>query len=220
MADLPGILGTKLGMTEIYDDAGTLLAVTVVKAGPCIVVQRKGGKTDGYASVQLGLVEEKRQGKGVNKPMTGHFKKVGAPPMRIVKEMRLPGDDARADLVAGAQLTASEIKPGDVLDVVATSKGKGFQGVVRRHKFRGGAATHGSMFHRAPGSIGASAFPSRVFKGTRMGGHMGARRVTVKNLPVVRVDGDAHLVYLRGAVPGPKNGVVVLRPSRAGKPGK
>ncbi len=215
----PGLLGTKLGMTQVYDDKGVLLAVTVVKAGPCVVVQRKGTEGDGYAALQLGLVEEGRTRKRTDKATAGHFNKTGAgaAPVRYVREVRLPSDDSRPDLAAGKQLTAADLAPGDLVDVISTSKGKGFQGVVRRHNFSGGAATHGSMFHRAPGSIGASAFPSRVFKGMRMGGHMGADRVTAKNLSVVRVELDSNLVFLKGAVPGGKNAVVMLRPSRAGK---
>ena len=215
----PGILGTKLGMTQVYDEAGVLHSVTVVKAGPCVVLQRKDLARDGYVSVQLGLVDERKLNKRVTKALQGHLKKANAAGIRTIREFRLRDEDASPGLTAGQQVMASDFAAGDLLDAIGTSKGKGFQGAMKRHNFSGGAASHGSMFHRAPGSIGASAFPSRVFAGTRMPGHMGAARVTVKNLPVVRVDAENHLIFLGGAVPGGKNGVVMLRPSKKGKRG-
>ena len=213
----PGILGTKLGMTQFFDDDGVLQSVTVVKAGPCVVVQRKATEPDGYAALQIGLVEESRQGKRSNKPMAGHFKKSGQAPTRVLKELRLGSDEEGAELEVGAQITAGRLSPGDRVDVIGRSKGKGFQGVMKRHGFGGGRATHGSMFHRAPGSIGASAYPSRVYKGTRLPGQTGSKRITVKNLPILRVDADSDLVFIRGSVPGAPKDVVLLRPSRGGK---
>lgn len=201
-----GILGKKLGMTQVYDDEGAAIPVTVVKAGPCVVVQRRTAETDGYEAVQVGLVEG--EDVKVTKPMAGHFAKAGVPPVRELVEFRVEeGDESQA----GDEVRVSIFGPDDYVDVVGTSKGKGFQGVVKRHGFAGGRATHGSMFHRAPGSIGQSAFPSRVFPGVRLPGHMGAERVTVKNLQVVKVDEDNDLIYLKGAVPGGKNSYVALR---------
>ena len=188
-----GIIGRKVGMTQVFEADGTVVPATVIKAGPCVVVQAKSAATDGYEAVQLGLVDE--HAPKANKPTVGHF---------AVK--------------AGDQVLANIFTPGDRVDVIATSRGKGFQGVVRRHHFRGGAATHGSMFHRAPGSIGASSYPSRVVKGMRAAGRMGGSRVTTLNLRVVSVDLDNHLMLLRGAVPGAPGGVVVIRRAVARKP--
>jgi large subunit ribosomal protein L3 len=214
MAMVTGIIGRKVGMSQVFDADGVVTPVTVLKAGPCVVVQAKTTQADGYEAVQLGLVEE-RPAK-VNKPTAGHYRKAGVPPTRVRREVRLaPGGEP---LHAGDQVLASLFKAGDVVDVVGTSKGKGFQGVVRRHHFRGGAATHGSMFHRAPGSIGASSYPSRVVKGMRAHGHMGADRVTVRNLTVVRVDADHHLLLVGGAVPGANGGYVMIRKAVAAKP--
>jgi len=209
---MQGILGKKLGMTQIYEEDGTAVPVTVVKAGPCLVVQVKTAERDGYRAVQVGLVEE-RAPKRVTKARQGHFDKAGAAPTRALVEYPLAeGDEAEA----GATVKCSIFGVDDYVDVTATSKGKGFQGVIKRHGFGGGKATHGSMFHRAPGSIGASAFPSRVYPGTRLPGQTGAKRITVKNLKVVRVDEENDLLYLRGAVPGPKNGLLGLRRSKRG----
>ncbi|HEX5758874.1 MAG TPA: 50S ribosomal protein L3 [Thermoanaerobaculia bacterium] len=209
---MEGILGRKLGMTQIYGEDGAAVPVTVVKAGPCLVVQRKTVENDGYAAVQLGLVEE-RPAKKVTMPRAGHFKKAEVPPMKRLAEFPLadgeeanPGDEVKATIFAEKEW----------VDVVGTSKGKGYQGVVKRHGFAGGRASHGSMFHRAPGSIGSSAYPSRVFPGMRSGGRMGGERVTTKNLQVVKVDGEQNLIYLRGAVPGAKNGYVTIRRAKRG----
>ena len=211
-----GIIGKKVGMSQVFSDDGIVTPVTVLKAGPCVVVQARTAQADGYEAVQLGLVEA-RPAK-VNKPTAGHYKKAGVPPTRVRREVRLaPGGEP---LRAGDQVLASVFQAGDVVDVIGTSKGKGFQGVVKRHHFRGGAATHGSMFHRAPGSIGASSYPSRVVKGMRAHGHMGSARVTVRNLRVVKVDTDNHLVLVGGAVPGANGGYVVIRKAIAAKPAR
>jgi large subunit ribosomal protein L3 len=209
-----GLIGRKVGMTQLFDADGTVHPATVLKAGPCVVAQVKSATRDGYEAVQLGLVDAK-PGKE-NKPTAGHFKRAGVPPARIRREVRLKaGAEAPK---AGDQVTVSIFADGERVDVIGTSRGKGFQGVVRRHHFRGGAATHGSMFHRAPGSMGASSYPSRVVKGMRMAGHMGHGRVTVRNLKVIRVDADNHLLLVEGAVPGGPNSVVVIRKAIAAKP--
>jgi large subunit ribosomal protein L3 len=208
-----GIIGRKVGMTQIFDADGTIHPATVIKAGPCVVVQAKTAQTDGYEAVQLGLVEETPA--KVGKPMAGHYKKAGVPPTRVRREVRLAaGGDA---LKAGDQVLASMFANGERVDILGTSRGKGFQGVVRRHHFAGGAATHGSMFHRAPGSIGASSFPSRVVKGMRAAGRMGGGGVTVRNLKVLRVDADNHLLIVEGGIPGAPSGYVVVRKAVAAK---
>jgi large subunit ribosomal protein L3 len=202
-----GIIGKKVGMTQVFDADGTVHPATVIKAGPCVVVQAKTAQTDGYEAVQLGLVEE-NAGKA-NKPTTGHFKKANVPPTRVRREVKLAaGSEA---VKAGDQVLVSIFTNGDRVDVIGTSRGKGFQGVVKRHHFGGGAATHGSMFHRAPGSIGASSFPSRVVKGMRAAGRMGGDRVTVHNLKVLRVDPDNHLLIVEGGVPGAPTGYLIVR---------
>jgi large subunit ribosomal protein L3 len=208
-----GIIGKKVGMTQIFDADGTIHPATVIKAGPCVVVQAKTAQTDRYQAVQLGLVEE-RPAK-VGKPLAGHYKKAGVPPTRVRREVHV-AIGAEAPKV-GEQVLASIFANGERVDVVGTSRGKGFQGVVRRHHFAGGAATHGSMFHRAPGSIGASSFPSRVIKGMRGAGRMGGDRVTVRNLKVLRVDADNHLLILEGGIPGAPTGYVIVRKAAAAK---
>jgi large subunit ribosomal protein L3 len=212
---LTGIIGKKVGMTQVFADDGTVTPATVIKAGPCVVVQAKTAATDGYESVQLGLVEE-RPAK-VNKPTAGHFKKANVPPTRVRREITVAkGADAPK---AGDQVLVNAVfNNGDRVDVIGVSRGKGFQGVVKRHNFRGGAATHGSMFHRAPGSIGASSYPSRVVKGMRAAGRMGADQVTVRNLKVVQVDAENNLLVVHGAVPGAPGGYVVVRKAVARKP--
>jgi large subunit ribosomal protein L3 len=200
-------------MTQLFDADGAVHPATVLKAGPCVVAQVKSAETDGYASVQLGLVEAKPTKE--NKPSAGHFKKAGVPATRVRREVKVAaGGEAPK---AGDQVNVSIFADGERVDVIGTSRGKGFQGVVKRHHFRGGRASHGSMFHRAPGSIGASSFPSRVVKGMRMGGHMGADRVTVRNLKVLRVDAENNLLLVEGAVPGGPNSVVVIRKAVAAK---
>jgi large subunit ribosomal protein L3 len=203
-----GLIGIKVGMSQLFDEAGAVVPVTVIKAGPCVVVQKKLKDKDGYEAVQLGLVEFVRP-KRVRKPRAGHFKKAGVAPLRILREFTL--DDSDSMKVGDQVLVTQVFQPKDKVDVVGTSKGRGFAGVVKRHHFRGGAATHGSMFHRAPGSIGASAFPSRVLPGMRAAGHMGHERVTVQNLEVVKVLEGENLLVVRGAVPGPTGGYVVIR---------
>ncbi len=204
----PGILGKKIGMTQVFRPDGQVVPVTVLKAGPCVVVQRKTPGKDGYDAVQLGLMEYAKPSR-INRPMTGHLRKAGVEGVRYCREIKLrPGDD---DLKAGDRILVNEFKPSDRVDVIGISKGRGFTGLVKRHHFHGGDATHGSMFHRAPGSIGASSFPSRVFPGTRMAGHTGVQRVTVRNLEVVSVDEEDNLLMIKGAVPGPNGGYVVVR---------
>jgi large subunit ribosomal protein L3 len=205
----PGILGKKIGMTQVFRADGQVVPVTVLKAGPCVVVQRKTPATDGYDAVQLGLMEYAKKS-GVNKPLTGHLKKSSAEGVKFLREFLL-AEGADGDLKAGDRVLADEFKPKEKVDVIGVSKGKGFAGVVKRHHFRGSDATHGSMFHRAPGSIGASSFPSRVFPGMRMGGQMGTTRVTVRNLEIVEVDAEDNVILVKGAVPGPNGGYVILR---------
>ncbi len=202
-----GLIGKKIGMTQSYDAEGNAFPVTVIKAGPCTIVQKKTKEKDGYVAVQLGLVEE-RTLKRPNKPIAGHFKKAGIPPVRVLQEFRCGGE---TEIKEGDQVFVDIFQAGEKVHVTGTSKGKGFQGVVKRWGFRGGRASHGSMFHRAPGSIGASSFPSRVLKGTRMGGHMGCERVTVRNLTVLETDKENHLLLVKGAVPGPRGGYVFIR---------
>ena len=202
-----GIIGKKIGMTQVYAEDGQAIPATVLQAGPCVVVQRKSKDKDGYAAVQVGLVEA-RKVKRVTKPMKGHFEKAGLPPCRVLREFRV---EDGAEVKVGDKVSVELFTAGDKVNITGISKGKGFQGVVKRHHFRGGAATHGSMFHRAPGSIGASAFPSRVLKGMRGAGHMGSDRVTTRNLEVVRVDAGNNVLVVRGAVPGASGGYVVIR---------
>jgi large subunit ribosomal protein L3 len=202
-----GIIGKKVGMTQVFADDGRALPVTVIEAGPCVVVQRKSKNKDGYAAVQLGLVEP-RKAKRITKPMQGHFDKAGLPPCRVLRELPVAED---AEVKVGDKVSVEVFEPGDRVSVVGVSKGRGFQGVMKRHNFGGGKASHGSMFHRAPGSIGQSAYPSRVLKGMKAAGHMGSDRVTVRNLEVVRVDGGNNLLIVRGSVPGAGGAYVVIR---------
>ena len=210
-----GIIGKKVGMTQLFAPDGTVTPVTVIKAGPCVVVQTKSaaGK-DGYDAVQIGLVEERPvKLKNVNKPMRGHFEKTGAgtPPTRVLKEFRLDGD---AGVNVGDQvLVADQFADGDTIEVIGKSKGRGFAGTVKRHNFSRGPESHGSMNVRAPGSIGQSAYPSRVIKGTRSSGHMGDVRITIKGLTVARVDAENNLLMIRGAVPGANGTVVIVKKS-------
>ncbi|MBK9090402.1 MAG: 50S ribosomal protein L3 [Holophagales bacterium] len=204
---ITGILGRKIGMTQLFAADGTVVPVTVVEAGPCLVVQRKTKQNDGYDAVQLGLVGPRPSPRRLTKAARGHFEKAGVPPTRTVGEVRCEEGDAFAP---GDKVLCDIFIPAEHVDVVGVSKGKGFQGVVKRHGFAGGVATHGSMFHRLPGSIGASAFPSRVYPGTRSSGRMGGKQITTKNLEVVRIDAENHLIYLRGAVPGARNTVIKI----------
>jgi len=203
----PGILGKKIGMTQIFRPDGQVVPVTLLKAGPCMVVQRKTPATDGYDAVQLGLLEFVKPAR-INKPSTGHLKKAGVEGAKFIREFKLNGGNG--DLKAGDKVLVDQFKPKDMVDVVGISKGRGFAGVVKRHHFRGSDATHGSMFHRAPGSIGASSFPSRVFPGQRMPGHMGAAQITVRNLRIRGIDLEENLLMVEGAVPGSREGYVLI----------
>jgi large subunit ribosomal protein L3 len=205
-----GIIGRKLGMTQIFQPDGTVVPVTVIAAGPCVAVRLRSAEKDGYEAVVLGLVEPGKASRA-NKPQKGQFEKIKVPPTRILREFAL-----RGEIKPGDSIGASEFEVGELVDVVAVSKGLGFQGVMRRHGFRGGASSHGSMFHRAPGSIGASAFPSRTFRGMRAAGRMGGARTTTKNLKVVQVDPERNLVLVRGAVPGPPGGALSIKRAKAG----
>ncbi|HEX8491321.1 MAG TPA: 50S ribosomal protein L3 [Pyrinomonadaceae bacterium] len=211
-----GIIGKKVGMTQLFAPDGTVTPVTVIKAGPCIVVQKKSAAgRDGYNAVQLGLVEDRPvKLKNVNKPMRGHFEKTGGgmPPTRILKEFRLE-DSADATNV-GDTVLVSQFSDGDRIEVVGRSKGRGFAGTIKRHNFNRGPESHGSMNVRAPGSIGASAYPSRVVKGMRSSGHMGDERVTVRGLTVASVDVENNLLMVRGAVPGANGSVVIIKKKR------
>jgi large subunit ribosomal protein L3 len=208
-----GIIGKKVGMTQLFAADGTVTPVTVIKAGPCVVVQKKSATgRDGYNAVQIGLVEEKPvKLKNVTKPMQGHFEKTGGgvPPTRVLKEIRL---EAESDVNIGdTVLVDQQFGEGDMVEVVGTSKGRGFAGTIKRHNFNRGPESHGSMNVRAPGSIGQSAYPSRVIKGTRSSGHMGNARVTIKGLTVAKVDAENNLIMIRGAVPGANGTVVVIK---------
>ena len=202
-----GIIGQKIGMTQIFDAEGRVQPATVLKAGPCVVVQRKNVERDGYDAVQLGLVEDRPV--RVSKPVAGLYSRANVPPTRIRRELPFTGDGD--SLSEGEQVLASLFEPGDQVDVTGVSRGRGIQGVMKRHGFSGGRATHGSMFHRAPGSIGQSSYPSRVFKGMRGPGRMGGDKVTVRNLNVIDVDAEKHTVIVTGAVPGAPGAYVVIR---------
>jgi large subunit ribosomal protein L3 len=206
-----GILGKKVGMTRYYRADGESIPVTVLEAGPCLVVQRKTATTDGYDSAQLALIES-RPRRRAPKAIQKHFAKAGAAPMRFVREfpLRKGGEDTKQ----GDSVKVDLFKAKDRVNVVGVSKGRGFAGLVKRHHFRGGDATHGSMFHRAPGSIGASAYPSRVLKGMRAAGHMGVDRVKVRNLEVVEVNAEENLLLVKGAVPGPNGGYLMIEKAK------
>lgn len=218
----PGILGKKIGMTQIFRADGQVVPVTLVKAGPCVVVQRKTPATDGYDAVQLGLIESRKT--ITNKALAGHLGTDNVfqadknshlkTNVKFVKELRLNG--GANELKKGDRVLAESFKANDVVDVIGTSKGRGFASLVKRHNFRGGPATHGSMFNRAAGSIGASSFPSRVFPGMRMAGHMGDAQVTVRNLQIVQVDPETNVLMVKGAIPGPNGGYVVVKPAKKG----
>jgi large subunit ribosomal protein L3 len=207
-----GILGIKLGMTQVFAEDGSAVPCTVLQAGPCVVVQRRTKNTDGYEAVQLGLVEFIKPQR-VNKARSGHFKKANVAPLRYLKEIRI--DDAKDEAKSGDRVLVENFKVGELVDVTGVSKGKGFQGGVKRWHFRGGDASHGSMFHRAPGGIGASSFPSRVWKWQHFPGHMGHERKTSKNLRVVKVDSEENLLLVRGAVAGPQGSYIFIRKVKA-----
>jgi large subunit ribosomal protein L3 len=207
---IEGLIGVKLGMTQVFSPEGGVIPVTVLKAGPCVVVQKKNRQTDGYEAVQLGYVEPTAERK-ISKAVLGHLRKANVSPTRRLREFRILSEGDKINV--GDQVTAEIFTNEENVDVSGISKGKGFAGVMKRHHFRGGAATHGSMFHRAPGSVGASAFPSRTFPGMRAAGHMGSEKVSVKNLQVVSVDKENSLLVVRGAVPGANGGYLVIRKS-------
>ena len=221
---IDGLIGRKVGMTQVFEPDGSVIPVTVIAAGPCVIVQLRSKETDGYESAQVGLVE-KGAGRTVNKPTRGHFEKAKVPPTRKLREFKV---DKGAEAKIGDTVVASIFSPNDQVDIIGLSKGHGFTGVMARHNFSGGAASHGSMFHRAPGSIGASAWPSRTFPGMRGAGRHGGARITVRNLKIVRVDADRNLIAVRGAVPGPAGTYLTIRrtkvakrtPGPAGKPEK
>ncbi len=202
----PGIIGKKIGMTQVFGPDGQVVPVTLLKAGPCVVVQRKTPATDGYDAVQLGLVEFARK---PNKPIAGHLKKSNADGVKVLREFKLK--QGAGDPKPGDRVLVDQFKPADKVDITGVSKGRGFAGVMKRHNFGGGEGSHGSMFHRAPGSIGASSYPSRVFPGTRMAGQMGSAQVTVRNLEVIEVDTEDNVLMVKGAVPGPNGGYVIVR---------
>jgi len=209
---LKGIIGKKLGMTQVFHEEGGVVPVTVVQAGPCKVVQIKNSSRDKYSAVQLGF--EERDPKRVKKPLQGHFTKAQVPAFRYLKEFRVA--DAGSFQV-GQEITVEEFKVGDRVDVTGVSKGKGFMGVVKRLGFLGGRATHGSMFHRAPGSIGASSYPSRVWPGQKMGGHMGNQTTTLQSLEVIDVRPRQNLLLIKGAVPGGTKGLLFIREAKKKK---
>ncbi len=209
-----GIIGIKLGTTQVFQKDGTLLPCTVLQAGPCVVVQRRTKENDGYDAAQLGLVEFVKPQR-VNKAKTGHFKKASVPPMKVLREVRI--EESNDETKTGDRVLVDRFQAGELVDVTGVSKGKGFQGGVKRWHYRGGDATHGSMFHRAPGGIGGSSFPSRVWKNQHFPGHMGNVRVTAKNLEVVQVDTDENLLLVRGSVPGPSGAYLLIRKAKKAK---
>ncbi len=200
-----GLIGKKLGMTQIFWEDGAAIPVTVIEAGPCVVIQKKTKETDNYDAIQLGFSRQKE--KKVTKPLKGHFEKAGKGYFRFLREFRV---ESPGNYEVGQELKADIFEIGDRVDVIGITKGKGFAGVIKRHGFHGGGATHGSMFHRAPGSIGASAYPSRVFKGTKLPGQMGNKRQTIQHLIVVGVNVGRNLILVRGAVPGSKSGIIII----------
>jgi large subunit ribosomal protein L3 len=207
---MKAILGKKLGMTQVWSEDDRLVPVTVIEAGPCVVSQVKTEDTDGYHAVQLAFGEIKPE--KLNKPETGHLAKAGAEPRRYLREFRVPDS---GEVKTGDEVKVDVFEPGDTVHVSGTSKGKGFAGVIKRHNFSGGRATHGSHFHRSPGAIGQAATPSRVFKGKRMPGRMGGDTVTVRNLEIVRVDAEQNLLVVKGAVPGGKGSLLTIRATDA-----
>jgi large subunit ribosomal protein L3 len=210
---IEGILGKKIGMTEYFLDNGNAVVATVIEAGPCYVLQKKTAEKDGYEAVQVGFGDAKPQ--RVNKPMLGHFKKAGVSPLKHVMEFDAGGDDYNP----GDEIKADVFTEGETVDVVGTSKGKGFAGAMKRHHFRGQPASHGGMAHRRPGGIGSNSYPARVWKGQRMAGHLGNERVTMQGLTVFKVDAERNLIVIKGSVPGPNGGLVIIkRTSKGGRP--
>lgn len=205
-----GIIGKKVGMTQTFGDNGNVFPVTIITAGPCTVIQRKTMEKDGYMAVQLGFQEESEL-KNANKPIQGHFTKSGVPPVKFIREFPV---DEKSEVKEGDQFFVDIFSVGDKVDVIGTSKGKGFAGVIKRWGFKGGKATHGSMFHRRPGSIGASAYPSRVMKGKKLPGQMGNKRVGIKNLTVLEADKEKNLLVVKGSVPGAAGGYLLIKKSK------
>jgi len=203
-----GILGKKIGMTQIFDESGHAVPVTVIEAGPCVVVQKRTVERDGYTALQLGFgeVPEKR----VNKPMRGHFKAAGVKPVRYLREVRVREGEEFANLEVGSEIKADVFSAGEYVDVIGVTKGKGFAGTIKRHNFKRGPMSHGSMYHRRVGSLGPQG-PQRVIPGRRMPGRMGGERRTIQGLKVVRVDADRNLILVRGSVPGPRGSLVLIR---------
>jgi len=201
-----GIIGKKIGMTRLFSDTGDAVPVTVVEAGPCPIVQVKTKENDGYEAIQIGFGQKKEN--RTNKPDRGHFKKANVQPLKIMKEIRTEGLNVSE---LGNQVTVDIFSAGDYVDVTGISKGKGYAGVMKKWHFKGSSATHGSERHRAPGSIGASSYPSRVIKGLRMAGRMGGKNVTVQNLSVFKVDSSKNLLLIKGAIPGPNNGILMIK---------
>ena len=205
----PGILGKKIGMTQVFRDDGRVVPVTALQAGPCVVVSRKTSEQDGYEALQVGLVEFIKENR-VNRPMRGHFAKSNVAPCRFLRELLLEGSEEQ-EWKTGDRILAGDFSVAERVDVIGTSKGRGFAGTIKRHNFRRGPESHGSMSHRAPGSIGQSSYPSRVIKGLRMPGQMGKQRVTVKNLEIIEVQADENVLLVKGAVPGPNGGYIIVR---------
>ncbi len=210
---MKGLIGKKVGMTRVFDEAGNHVPVTVLRAGPCVVLQVKDEETDGYRAVQLGYLEEGLKPERMNKPMRGHLAKAGSAAVRVIREFSVDGDETPE---LGARITVESFADVAKVDVTGTTKGRGFQGVMKRHGFKGGPAGHGSMFHRSPGAIGQAAWPSRVFKGKRLPGQMGNKRATTEALDVVRIDADQHLLLVKGSVPGARNSYVFIRQAGRG----
>ena len=204
---IEGLIGKKVGMTELFDEEGNAMAATVIMAGPCTVIQKKTKEKDGYSALQLGLVEAKPK-KRPAKPLTGHFVKSGIPPTRILREVRF---EEKSEVKEGDQFFVDIFKVGEKVDVVGTSKGRGFAGVFKRWGFKGGKGSHGSMFHRRPGSVGASSWPSRVIKGRKLPGHMGDERQTARNLTVIQADKENNILVVKGACPGANGGYLLIK---------
>jgi len=203
---MKGLIGKKLGMTSVYDEAGTAIPVTVIEAGPCVVVQQKNNEKEGYSAIQLGFEDQKES--RLNKPKQGHFKKAGVAVKRILREIRMDGSE---EVAVGDVLTANSFEGVNYVDVISRGKGRGFQGVVKRYNFAGGRASHGGGWLRRPGSIGMCEFPGRVFKGKKMPGQMGDKRVTTQNLKVIQVRSEENLILVKGSVPGAVGTIVVIK---------
>ncbi|OGE20964.1 MAG: 50S ribosomal protein L3 [Candidatus Dadabacteria bacterium RBG_19FT_COMBO_40_33] len=211
---IEGLIGRKVGMTEVFLEDGTLIAGTVIKAGPCFVVQKRSLERDGYEAIQIGFEEVKPHRE--TKALLGHFKKAGIPPVRILMEFEVLKGKVD-DYKSGDVIKADIFKEGDIIDISGTSKGKGFAGVMKRHGFSGQPDSHGGMSHRKPGSIGQHSYPARVWKGIKMPGHMGAERVTMQGLRVIKVETEKDIVLVKGSVPGPDGGLVILKHTTRGR---